>query len=209
MRILLQLRPYIQGKLLVHYKRTSGSEKVRKRTEKESSKRIESVGGRAAGESGGRERRGSLGWSFGKQVRSTVGWDISGGRWHCGVEGRRSVGRAADEVLVGSAGVPLTIAGTTGRGSVSTDGGDLVGTAVGFVSPPVTTGTGGGETLRVGVGAGTGGLGDVSTDGCLAIGTAVFVTFPLAALAISPGAPLAFGPSFPRGFAFDEDLPGH
>ena len=45
MRILLQVRPYIQSKLLVHYKRTSESEKVRKRTEKGSDKRIESVGG--------------------------------------------------------------------------------------------------------------------------------------------------------------------
>ena len=78
MRIFLQVRPYIQSNLLVHYKRTSESEKVQKRTEKgsgkrtekESNKRIESVGdsrvrkvrvrGRASGGRGcGRVGRGS------------------------------------------------------------------------------------------------------------------------------------------------------
>ena len=129
MRIFLQVRPYIQSNLLVHYKRTSESEKVQKRTEKgsgkrtekESNKRIESVGdsrvrkvrvrGRA---SGGRERRGSLGWSVGKRVRSTVGWDVSGGRWHCRIEGRRSGERAGGEHERASGGRGF---GRVGRGS--------------------------------------------------------------------------------------------
>jgi hypothetical protein len=128
MRIFLQVRPYIQSNLLVHYKRTSESEKVQKRTEKgsgkrtekESNKRIESVGdsrvrkvrvrGRASGgvrwvgqsESGCVRR-------WGGTYRGVVG--IAGSKVDDRVSERAAnmSGRAADGVLVGSAGVPLTI----------------------------------------------------------------------------------------------------